>query len=107
LQSLSSIEDISAWLALKLEVKKLEAEQAYLQSEVQKLKNIIQENSLLNLDIAKLTTDIETIDTQIVRIGTFHTLYSLDFDINHIAGQIYKGYSAIYSSFKLYADAYI
>ncbi|XP_039313851.1 uncharacterized protein LOC105205884 isoform X2 [Solenopsis invicta] len=60
----SSHEDVSAWLALRLEVKKLEAEQEYLQNEVQKLKNIIQENSLLNLDITRLTADIETIDAQ-------------------------------------------
>ncbi|KYM81869.1 hypothetical protein ALC53_07661 [Atta colombica] len=63
IESLSH-EDVSAWLVLKLEVKKLKTEQAYLQNEVQQLKNIIQENSLLNLDIARLTTDIETIDTQ-------------------------------------------
>ncbi|XP_018303715.1 uncharacterized protein [Mycetomoellerius zeteki] len=63
IESLSH-EDVSAWLALKLEVKKLKAEQAYLQNEVQKLKNIIQENSLLNLDIGRLTADIETIDAQ-------------------------------------------
>ncbi|XP_012532464.1 uncharacterized protein LOC105834486 isoform X1 [Monomorium pharaonis] len=60
----STCEDVSTWLAIKLEVKKLEAEQAYLQNKVQKLKNIIQENSLLNLDIAQLTTDIETVDAQ-------------------------------------------
>ncbi|KAL0121619.1 hypothetical protein PUN28_006853 [Cardiocondyla obscurior] len=58
-------EDINAWLVLKLEVKKIETEQAYLQNEVQEMKNIIQENSLLNLDIARLTTEIETIDAQI------------------------------------------
>ncbi|XP_077266327.1 uncharacterized protein LOC143899706 isoform X2 [Temnothorax americanus] len=57
-------EDVNAWLALKLEVRKLEAEQTYRQNEVQKLKNAIQENSLLNLDIARLTSDIETIDAQ-------------------------------------------
>lgn len=74
LQSLSH-EDMSAWLALKLEVRKLEAEQAYLQNEVQKLKNVIQENSLLNLDIARLTTDIETIDAQMVCICIFYAVY--------------------------------
>ncbi|XP_011262623.1 uncharacterized protein LOC105255191 [Camponotus floridanus] len=60
----SSHEDISTWLALTLEVKKLEAEQMYLQNEVQGLKNNIQDNFLLNHDIARLTTDIETVDTQ-------------------------------------------
>lgn len=74
LQSLAH-EDVSAWLALKLEVKKLETEQAYLQNEVQKLKNIIQENSLLNLDIARLTADIEMIDEQMVCFDTFHFTY--------------------------------
>lgn len=54
-------------------MKKLEAEQEYLQNEVQKLKNIIQENSLLNLDITRLTADIETIDAQMVYIGIVHT----------------------------------
>lgn len=63
IESLSQ-ENVSMWLALKLEVRKLEAEQTYLQDEVQKLKNIIQENSLINLDIARLTADIETIDAQ-------------------------------------------
>lgn len=72
LQSLSCNEDISTWLALTLEVKKLETEQAYLQNEVQKLKNNIQDNSLLNHDIARLTTDIETVDAQMVRFGTFY-----------------------------------
>ncbi|GAB1862048.1 hypothetical protein CAJAP_03127 [Camponotus japonicus] len=60
----SSHEDISTWLALTLEVKKLEAEQMYLQNEVQGLKNNIQDNFLLNHDIARLTTDIETVDAQ-------------------------------------------
>ncbi|KMQ97038.1 hypothetical protein RF55_2653 [Lasius niger] len=64
IESLSCNEDISTWLALTLEVKKLETEQAYLQNEVQKLKNNIQDNSLLNHDIARLTTDIETVDAQ-------------------------------------------
>lgn len=62
----SSHEDISTWLALTLEVKKLEAEQMYLQNEVQGLKNNIQDNFLLNHDIARLTTDIETVDAQMV-----------------------------------------
>lgn len=53
-------------------MNKLEAEQAYLQDEVQKLKNIIQENSLLNLDIARLTADIETVDAQMVYSDIFH-----------------------------------
>jgi len=82
LQSLSH-EDVSAWLVLKLEVKKLKTEQAYLQNEVQQLKNIIQENSLLNLDIARLTADIETIDTQMVCISIFYTLHFHDTDIEH------------------------
>jgi len=65
----SSHEDISTWLALTLEVKKLEAEQMYLQNEVQGLKNNIQDNFLLNHDIARLTTDIETVDAQMVCFG--------------------------------------
>lgn len=65
----SSREDISTWLALTLEVKKLEAEQIYLQNEVQGLKNNIQDNFLLNHDIARLTTDIETVDAQMVCFG--------------------------------------
>lgn len=68
LQSLSH-EDINTWLALTLEVKKLEAEQVYLQNEVQGLKNNIQDNFLLNHDIAQLTTDIETVDAQMVHFG--------------------------------------
>ncbi|XP_070154106.1 uncharacterized protein [Polyergus mexicanus] len=63
IESLSH-EDINTWLALTLEVKKLEAEQVYLQNEVQGLKNNIQDNFLLNHDIAQLTTDIETVDSQ-------------------------------------------
>ncbi|XP_011643249.1 uncharacterized protein LOC105431031 [Pogonomyrmex barbatus] len=63
IESLSH-EDVSAWLALKLEVKKLKAEQIYLQNELQKLKNNIQENSLLNLNIGQITADIEAIDAQ-------------------------------------------
>ncbi|XP_014489311.1 PREDICTED: uncharacterized protein LOC106752256 isoform X2 [Dinoponera quadriceps] len=59
-----SHEDISQWLTLTLEIKKLETEQACLQNETQKLKNDIQDNSLLNFEIARLTTDIETIDAQ-------------------------------------------
>lgn len=105
-QSLSH-ENMSTWLALKLEVRKLEAEQTYLQNEVQKLKNIIQENSLLNLDVARLTTDIETIDAQMVCIYIFHILNILDADNKRIAGQIYKRHPAIYSNFKFYADARI
>lgn len=38
----------------------------YLQNEVQKLKNNIQDNFLLNHDIARLTTDIEAVDAQMV-----------------------------------------
>lgn len=68
LQSLSH-DDINTWLALTLEVKKLEAEQVYLQNEVQGLKNNIQDNFLLNHDIAQLTTDIETVDAQMVHFG--------------------------------------
>ncbi|KYM93814.1 hypothetical protein ALC62_15515, partial [Cyphomyrmex costatus] len=64
IESLSH-ENVSAWLALKLEVKKLKVDQTYLQNEIQKLRNIIQENSLLNLDIARLTADVETVDAQI------------------------------------------
>lgn len=66
LQSVSH-EDISQWLSLMLEIKKLETEQACLQNEAQKLKDNIQDNSLLNFDLARLTTDIEMIDAQIVR----------------------------------------
>lgn len=99
---------MSAWLVLKLEVKKLEIEQTYLQNEVQKLKNIIQENSLLNLDLARLTTDIETIDTQMVCIFyVISVLHTRDTNNKHIVGQICKRYSAIYSNFKLYPDARI
>ncbi|XP_072757771.1 uncharacterized protein [Anoplolepis gracilipes] len=57
-------EDVNVWLTLTLEVKKLEVQQMYLQNEVQKLKNNIQDNFLLNHDIARLTTDIETVDAQ-------------------------------------------
>lgn len=64
-QSLSH-EDVPAWLALTLEVKKLETEQAYLQNEIQKLKKTCEDDSLLNLDIARLTADIEAIDAQMV-----------------------------------------
>lgn len=68
MQSLSH-KDVNIWLALILEVKKLETEQVYLQNEVQGLKNNIQDNFLLNHDIAQLTTDIETVDAQMVHIG--------------------------------------
>ncbi|XP_026829108.1 uncharacterized protein LOC113562808 [Ooceraea biroi] len=64
IESLSH-EDVTTWLALTLEVRKLETEQAYLQNEVQKLKKNCEDNSLLNLDIAQLTADIEAIDAQI------------------------------------------
>ncbi|KAL6433442.1 hypothetical protein ACFW04_006525 [Cataglyphis niger] len=63
IESLSH-KDVNIWLALILEVKKLEAEQVYLQNEVQGLKNNIQDNFLLNHDIAQLTTDIQTVDEQ-------------------------------------------
>ncbi|EFN86957.1 hypothetical protein EAI_05187 [Harpegnathos saltator] len=63
IESLSE-EDVSQWLTLTLEIKKLETEQAYLGNETQKLKNNIQDNSLLNFEIARLTTDMETIDAQ-------------------------------------------
>lgn len=73
MQSLSSHhENVSTWLALTLEVKKLEAAQAYLQKEVQELKSNAQQNISLNHDIARLTTDIETIDAQMVRFGIFY-----------------------------------
>lgn len=74
LQSLSSHDDVTTWLTLTLEIKKLEAEQACLQDEVQKLKNVIQDNSLLNLDIARLTADIETVDAQNVSFSVFYVL---------------------------------
>ncbi|XP_050452808.1 uncharacterized protein LOC126852251 [Cataglyphis hispanica] len=63
IESLSH-KDVNIWLALILEVKKLEAEQVYLQNEVQGLKNNIQDNFSLNHDIAQLTTDIQTVDAQ-------------------------------------------
>jgi len=47
-------------------MKKLETEQACLQNEIQKLKKNCEDHSLLNLDIARLTADIEGIDTQMV-----------------------------------------
>lgn len=65
LQSLSN-EDVSRWLILMLEIKKLEIEQACLQNNAQKLNSNIQDHPLLNFEIARLTTNIETIDTQIV-----------------------------------------
>ncbi|XP_012220664.1 uncharacterized protein [Linepithema humile] len=65
IESLSH-DDVITWLALTLEIKKLETEQTCLQNEVQKLKSTIQDNYLLNLDIAQLTADIETVDAQIV-----------------------------------------
>ncbi|XP_011865607.1 PREDICTED: uncharacterized protein LOC105560797 [Vollenhovia emeryi] len=63
IESLSN-EDMSVWLALKLEVRKLDTNQAYLQSEIRKLKGIIQENASHNHDLARLKSDIETIDAQ-------------------------------------------
>ncbi|XP_029167338.1 uncharacterized protein LOC114937840 [Nylanderia fulva] len=65
IESLSSNhENVSTWLVLTLEVKKLETAQAYLQNEVQESKNNAEQNISLNHDIARLTTDIETIDAQ-------------------------------------------
>jgi len=61
-----SHEDVTTWLALTLEIKKLETEQTCLQNEVQKLKKNCEDHSLLNLDIARLTADIEAIDIQMV-----------------------------------------
>lgn len=75
-QQLLSVEDISEWLTLTLEIKKLEAEQTHLQNEVQILKNGIQDSYLLNLEVTQLTADIETIDTQMVRY-VVHMSYTL------------------------------
>ncbi|XP_032668739.1 uncharacterized protein LOC116842949 isoform X2 [Odontomachus brunneus] len=64
IESLSN-EDVGRWLILMLEIKKLEIEQACLQNNAQNLNSNNQNRPLLNFEIARLTTNIETIDTQI------------------------------------------
>ncbi|KAG7214079.1 hypothetical protein KM043_001441 [Ampulex compressa] len=63
--SSSSCPDVSDWLALKLEICKLEVEHGSLQKEVDKLKETVQEKSSLVSDFALLTSNIESIDVEI------------------------------------------
>ncbi|XP_078043239.1 uncharacterized protein LOC144473327 [Augochlora pura] len=58
--------DIITWLALALEVCKLEIEQKYLSDEVVKIREDLNENSTLAFELAELISEIEDIDKKIM-----------------------------------------
>lgn len=57
--------DVSEWLALTLEVRKLETEQTSLQAEVDKIRDDLYENNTFAFDLAELTSDIQNIGGEI------------------------------------------
>lgn len=57
--------DISKWLMLTLEVRKLEIEQMSFQNEIDNMQDNMQENNMLTFDLIQLTSDIQNIDVQI------------------------------------------
>ncbi|CAK9816233.1 hypothetical protein ANTQUA_LOCUS8813 [Anthophora quadrimaculata] len=58
--------DVSEWLALALEVCKLETEQKVLQEELEKIQGYLHESNAFALDLAELSSQIQDVDTEIV-----------------------------------------
>ncbi|CAL7951486.1 unnamed protein product [Xylocopa violacea] len=57
----------SEWLALVLEVHKLETEKTILQEEIEKFRDNLHENSTFERDLTELTLEIQNIDTEIAK----------------------------------------
>ncbi|XP_043804008.1 uncharacterized protein LOC122720942 [Apis laboriosa] len=57
--------DISDWLALTLEVHKLENEQKNLQEEIEKIQDDIYENNVCAFDLSQLSVEIQNVDSEI------------------------------------------
>lgn len=58
--------DLSEWLTLALEVKKLEAEERVLQNEIKLIQSECNDNNTITLELQRLLSEIHTIDSEIV-----------------------------------------
>ena len=56
--------DISEWLALELEVCKLESEQINLQEEVDKIRESLYESNIFTIDLSQITSEIQNINLE-------------------------------------------
>ncbi|XP_017879897.1 uncharacterized protein LOC108624848 isoform X2 [Ceratina calcarata] len=65
IETASDDADVSEWLALTLEVRKLETEQTSLQVEIEKICGNLYEDETIAVELAQLTSEIEYIDTEI------------------------------------------
>ncbi|XP_076653148.1 uncharacterized protein LOC143359233 isoform X2 [Halictus rubicundus] len=59
--------DVIEWLALALEVCKLEIEQKHLGDEVSKIREYLNENSTVAFDLAELISEIQDIDKELMQ----------------------------------------
>ncbi|XP_043665151.1 uncharacterized protein LOC122627760 isoform X3 [Vespula pensylvanica] len=57
--------DLSEWLTLALEVKKLEAEERVLQNEIKLIQSECNDNNTITLELQRLLSEIHTIDSEI------------------------------------------
>ncbi|KAL2716483.1 uncharacterized protein V1478_014159 [Vespula squamosa] len=57
--------DLSEWLTLALEVKKLEAEERVLQNEIKVIQSECNDNNTITLELQRLLSEIHTIDSEI------------------------------------------
>ncbi|KAK9299213.1 hypothetical protein QLX08_007720 [Tetragonisca angustula] len=59
--------DVSEWLALALEVHKLENEQRSLQKEIDKIRDDLYENNIFSFNLTQLILEIQNTDTEITK----------------------------------------
>ncbi|XP_031826333.2 uncharacterized protein LOC116424279 isoform X1 [Nomia melanderi] len=60
-------EDVITWLALILEICKLETEEKYLVKEISEIREDLNENATFAFNLAELTSEIQNIDKEIVK----------------------------------------